>query len=286
MTAEGSVGIVTDSTADIPRGMAEAEGVTIVRLVTTFPDGASFKDGDLSQAEFFERMGRTKALPTTSQPPVGDFIAAYERLLESCSHVVSIHISGKLSGTVEAARQAAQQFGDRVRVVDSRNLSFGLGWPVLVAARAAQMGAAVADVMSAAERARDRSRLVVGVDKLDNLARGGRIGAVSALVGGLLDLKVVFTVSPDGSFAPIARVRGKKAALRETLDFVKREMKGATSGMFCVAQALAPETARELRDALECTFEATEMLVVETGVVIATHTGTAWGIGFLPGEPI
>jgi DegV family protein with EDD domain len=285
VTAAPGVGIVTDSTADIPKAMVQAEGVTIVRLVTTFPDGASFRDGDLTQAEFFERMTRAKALPITSQPPVGDFVSAYERLLETCSHVVSVHISHSLSGTIEAARQAAERFGDRVRVVDSLNLSMGLGWPVVIAARAAKRGAPVAEVVAVAERARDRSRLIVGVDKLDNLARGGRIGAVSAFLGGLLDLKVLFTVDRDGAFAPIARVRGKKAALRETLEFVKREMKGATSGLFCVGHAMSADTAEQLRAAISSMFDVTEMVVVETGVVIATHTGTCWGVAVVPGEP-
>jgi len=278
------VAVVTDSTADIPPAMAADEGVTVVRLVTTFPDGQTFHDGELTQAEFFERMGRARALPTTSQPPVGDFEEVYERLLETFSHVVSIHVSGKLSGTIESARQAAERFGDRVSVVDSRNLSWGLGWQVLIAARRAMAGAAVADVVAAAERARDKARLIVGLDKLDNLARGGRIGSVSAFLGGMLDLKVLFTVDADGSFAPVARVRGKKAALRETLEFVKREMKDAKDGMFCVVHAMSADAAEHLREGVASMFDATELLVMETGVVIATHTGTGWGIAFVPGE--
>lgn len=278
------VAVVTDSTADITPQLATDEGVTIVRLITTFPDGQAFRDGDLTQVEFFERMGRARALPTTSQPPVGDFEEVYERLLETFSHVVSIHISGRLSGTIESARQAAERFGDRVSIVDSRNLSWGLGWQVILAARAAAMSAAATDVVAAAERARQRARLTVGLDRLDNLARGGRIGAVSAFLGGLLDLRVLFTVDEDGSFAPVARVRGKKAALRETLEFVKREMQGAKNGVFCVVRALSEDVAIQLRDGLESMFDTTEMLVMETGVVVATHTGTGWGIGFAPGE--
>lgn len=282
----GRVAIVTDSTADIPPGMAEAEGVTVVRLVTCFPDGASFRDGDLTQADFFERMDRARQLPTTSQPPVGDFVLTYETLLERFSHVVSIHISHRLSGTIEAARQAAERFAGRVSVVDSLNLSWGLGWQVIAAARAAAMGAAASEVVEVCERARARARLVVGLDKLDNLARGGRIGALSAFVGGLLDLKVVLTVSEEGAFAPVARVRGRKAALHETLEFVRREMRGATSGMFCVVHALSEEAALQLRDALASMFDASELMVLQTGAVIATHSGTGWGIGFLPSETV
>ena len=137
MTGVRSVAIVTDSTADISPAIAEAEGVTVVRLVTTFPDGSSFRDGELSQEEFFQRMGTTGDLPTTSQPPIGDFIAAYEGLLERFASVVSIHVSGRLSGTIEAARQAAERFGERVSIVDALSVSWGVGWPVVIAARKA-----------------------------------------------------------------------------------------------------------------------------------------------------
>jgi DegV family protein with EDD domain len=272
MSAVRQVAVVTDSTADIPAALADAEGITVVPLVTTFPDGAAFADGDLTQAEFFERMARSRSLPTTSQPPVGDFTAIYGRLLDSFPSVVSVHVSNRLSGTIESALQAAKHFGERVSVFDSLNLSTALGWQVIAAARAA------------AEDVRSRVGHIIGIDKLDNLARGGRIGAVSAFMGGLLDLKVLFTVDAHGEFQPVARVRGQKAALRETLEFVRRGMGGATKGRFFVCHAMSPDIAAYLRAALEAAYEATEISIVETGVVIATHTGTGWGISFVPGE--
>jgi DegV family protein with EDD domain len=284
MNATRQVAVVTDSTADIPAALADAEGITVVPLVTTFPDGATFADGDLTQAEFFERMARSRALPTTSQPPVGDFSAVYERLLEAFPSVVSVHVSNRLSGTIESALQAAKHFGDRVSVFDSLNLSTALGWQVLAAARAAAQGADADAVIAAAEDVRSRVGHIIGIDKLDNLARGGRIGAVSAFMGGLLNLKVLFTVDAHGEFQPVARIRGQKAALRETLEFVRRGMGGATKGRFFVCHAMSPDVAAYLRSALEAAYEATEISIVETGVVIATHTGTGWGISFVPGE--
>ena len=282
MTDPGRVAIVTDSTADIPPRLAEDEGITVVRLVTTFPDGACFRDGDLSQAEFFERMGRSRALPTTSQPPVGDFTAVYESLLERFAHVVSIHVSHRLSGTIESARAAAETFGGRVSVFDSLNLSTALGWQVLEAARTAATGASVPDVIAAAECVRSRVRHIIGIDKLDNLARGGRIGAVSAFMGGLLNLKVLFTVDADGAFQPVTRSRGHNAAMRKTLEFVRQGMGDSRRGRFFVANAMSPEIATYLRDAIAATYDATELRIVETGVVIATHTGSGWGISFVP----
>jgi DegV family protein with EDD domain len=215
---------------------------------------------------------------------VGDFVRVYEELLGRFPHVVSVHISNRLSGTIEAARQAAEGFGDRVHIFDSLNLSTALGWQVIDAARAAARGEGPAEIMEAAARLRPRVRHIVGLDRLDNLARGGRIGAVSAFLGGLLDLKALLTVDSDGAFKPVTRARGHKGAMRETLEFVRREMGGATRGRFMVAHALSPDTAAYLRDAVADAFEVTELFMVETGVVIATHTGTGWGIGFIPGD--
>lgn len=277
-----TVAVVTDSTADIPADMAQSEGITVVPLITTLADGTVFHDGDLSQAEFFERMGSSHTLPTTSQPPVGDFMRVYEDLLERFDHVVSVHISNRLSGTIESARQAAAGFGDRVHIFDSLNLSTAEGWQVIEAAREAATGAGPEQVLAAAERVRSRVRHIVGLDKLDNLARGGRIGAVSAMLGGLLDLKVMLTVDADGSFQPVARTRGKKAALRETLEFVRRGMGDSRKGRFFVAHALSPETAESLYESLVETYEAVEIRIVEAGAAITTHTGTGWGIAFVP----
>lgn len=281
--AADGVCIVTDSTADLPADLAEREGVTIVPLRIAFPNGETFYDGELTQAQFFERMNASRTLPTTSQPAVGDFVDAYERMLERCASIVSIHCSGRLSGTVESARQAAQRFGDRVRVIDSLNLTWGLGFQVLAAAREAARGGAPADVVRATESIRDRVRLIVGLDGLDNLARGGRIGAVSAFLGTLLDVKVLLTVTPEGAFSPVARARGMKTALRETVDFVKREMADAKTGAFCFCHALSLERAESLRETVTSMYDATEAFVVETGVVIATHSGTGWAIAFVPG---
>jgi len=278
------VAIVTDSTCDIPAEMATAEGITVVKLITTFPDGECFHDGELTQAEFFERMGRSKERPTTSQPPVGDFARVYEELLRSFPHVVSVHISNKLSGTIESARQAAQDFAGRVRIFDTLNLSTAAGWQAIEAARVAIRGSGPEEALEAAERIRGRVRHIVGLDRLDYLARSGRIGAVSAFMGGLLDLKVTLTVDEDGAFKPVARSRGHGAAMRDTLEYVRRQMGGETRGRFMVAHALSPDTAAYLRDAIAEAYEATELLIVETGSAITTHTGTGWGIGFVPGE--
>jgi DegV family protein with EDD domain len=275
-----TIRVVTDSTSDIGRGLRERLGIEIVPLSVTIGD-ETFADGTLSQAEFFEKMAASPVLPTTSQPAVGAFRDTYERLLLTTQDIVSVHISSHLSGTVEAAREAAKAFPGRVHVIDSLNLSWGLGFQVLEAARSAAAGLPLGEVTSAVERVRDRVQLIVGLDRLDNLAKGGRIGKVTAFLGGMLNMRITFCVC-DGAFQPVGRARGAVAILRQTIEWISQRMEGHDRGAFCVMHAMAPESAAWLKSAIEERFGVAEMHVAETGTVIATHTGTGFGVAFVP----
>jgi DegV family protein with EDD domain len=279
----GTFTVVTDSTADISPAMAAERGIEVVPLTCAIGDD-SFLDGTLTQQQFFDRMNASPRLPTTSQPPVGAFVEAYERGLAAADHVVSVHISEKLSGTISAARQAAEMFAGRVHVFDSLNLSWGLAFQVMEAAAAAREGVGHLEALKRLERARERVKLIVGIDALDNLAKGGRIGKVSALLGSILNLKVTFTVDETGAFQPLARVRGEKAALESTLEWVASLLPASGKGAFAVGHALSEERAFWLRDEIARRFDASEIIVYEAGSVICTHTGTGWGVAVYPGE--
>jgi DegV family protein with EDD domain len=273
--------VITDSTADIPADIALERGIEVVPLSVHIAD-ETFLDGVLTQEQFFERMNAAERLPTTSQPPVGTFVEAYERALATADEVVSVHISNHLSGTVESARQAAEGFSGKVHVFDSLNLSWGLAMQVVDAAASAAEGLSTAAALESLAVARQRVRMIVGLDKLDNLAKGGRIGQVSAFLGSFLNLKVTLTVDETGVFQPVARTRGEKAALEHTLEWVAKQMGDATTAKFAVGYMLSQDRAEWLRDRLLERYEATEMVVYPTGSVIATHTGTGWGVTVLP----
>lgn len=277
--ADASFAVVTDSTADISKDTAARLGIEVVPL-SVIIDGQTFRDGELSQSEFFALMNSSPTLPTTSQPPIGEFVAAYERALAKADEVISLHIGGKLSGTLEAARQGAERFADRVHVFDSRTLSWALGFLVQNAVVAASEGLTASAALARLERTRERVKLIVGLDNLDNLAKGGRIGRLSAFMGSMLNIKVTFSVAPDGSFAPEGRSRGEKAALAYTLEWVAARLGKARRGRFAIGYAMVPERAEWLKDRIAERFEAVELLVYETGCVIATHTGTGWGVAF------
>lgn len=275
--------VITDSTADIAPELAAERGIEVVPLSVTIA-GETLLDRTLTQAEFFERMAEAPELPTTSQPSVGAFVEAYERALATAEEVVSVHISEKLSGTYDSAIQAAREFAGHVHVFDSRNLSWGLALQVFEAAAAAKQGLSVPATLERLERARDRTRLIVALDSLENLAKGGRIGKVSAFLGSMLDLKVTLTVDPTGAFAPVARSRGEKAALRHTLDWVTAQMGSRTRARFAVGYATQRERAEVLAEQLRERFDVIELHIYDAGSVICAHTGSGWGIALLPEE--
>jgi len=283
MDGQRKFAIVTDSTADIPAGLSRERGVTVVPLAVSFGD-ETMQDGALTQAQFFERMGREPQLPTTSQPAPGAFVEAYSRLLETSQEVLSIHISNKLSGTLESAHQAAAEFPGRVHVFDSLNLSWGLALQVMEAVRLADTGLDSASVIEALEAVRSRVRLIVGLDSLDNLAKGGRIGKVSAFMGSMLNLKVTLTVDSEGAFQPVARSRGERAALDHTIEWVTQQMRNNARGRFAVGCALFPERAERLAEAIRERFDVEELVLYEAGSVICAHTGTGWGVALLPAD--
>ena len=277
MTSDRAICVVTDSTSDIPRELAAELGITVVPLSVTI-DGDTFEDGSISLGEFFRRMQASKELPKTSQPSVGAFAAAFETALERCAEVVCVTISNRLSGTFESAAQAAREVGERVHVLDTLNLSWGEGYQVIEVARAAAAGASVADIKHAFEQVRSRVHMIVGLDSLENLAKGGRIGKVSALVGGMLNLKVLLTVASDGSFEPVGRERGATAALQATVDWIGERIDATRRAAFAVQHAESPNKAAWLEHAIRERFTVAELRVIEAGAVISSHTGTGWGV--------
>ena len=275
-----AVAIITDSTSDLPADVCAEHGITVVPLALTI-DGETMTDGTLSQPEFFKRMNAAAELPTTSQPSVGAFVETYRLALEEASHVVSVHISEKLSGTLASARAAAEQFAGQVTVVDSKNLSWALGFQVLEAARAAASGLEPAAIVERVESVRDRVQLLVSLDALDNLVKGGRISSFAGKVGGALNVRLAITVK-DGAFVPVRPYRSAKAAFNHGLQWIENRMEGTKRGAFCVIHALSEERAIALKEAITERFDPSELYLAETGTVIATHTGVGWGVAFVP----
>lgn len=277
--------VVTDSAADLPSSLAARLGIHVVPLPVTV-GSETFDDGTLSQEELFQRIHDAgQAAVGTSQPSPGTLASVYERALHDADEVIALHISSQLSGTCDLARTVSQQFGGRVHVFDSRNLSWGLGWQVVEAAAAAAEGLTLAETLPRLERARDETRIVVTLDSLDRLKRSGRIGSVATYLGALLNIKVSVAVNSSGAFVPVRGNRGDRAASRSMLAWMTPHMLGAKGGRFAVGHALAPERAEALAEAIRDRWEVDDLVMYEAGSAISVHAGTIWGVAFRPLTP-
>ena len=274
--------IVTDSTADLPPDLARARGITVVPL-TLMLDGESLLDGvDITPEQFYRRLVNAKTHPTTSQPSPGRFAEAYESLLADHDAVVSIHISEKLSGTYASALQGAEIAGqDRVRVVDSRNVSMSLGLLALVAGQMADAGESADEIVKTVENIRQEAQTYFSVATLEFLRRGGRIGRASALVGSVLQVKPVLCIR-DGVVTPLERVRTFDRALDRVAQLT-REMDRGQGVCLIVGHAGAQNDAERLSRMLEPIAET--LMVQPLGPVVGAHAGPGVvGVGCYPAD--
>jgi DegV family protein with EDD domain len=264
--------IVVDSTADFPEAPERYPNWRVVPLYVRFGD-ESFRDYvDLGPADFYARLRASPVMPTTSQPTPGDFQAVYEELGEY-ERVYSLHIAGTLSGTVESARLAATEFGDRIRVVDTETASAAVAMLGLAIQRRLDRGTADEEVEELVRRHRRESQLIFTLDTLDYLARGGRIGRAAAWAGGLMRVKPVLTIR-DGGVVPLKRVRGNQRAFQE---FGSAFESGSVDGAalrVAIADADAPDRTEAVKELVRRTRPQAQLELVTTlGPVIGTHAG-------------
>jgi DegV family protein with EDD domain len=273
-----AVKVITDSTADLPPEVAEQLGIRVVPLNVHFGE-ETYKDGiTITADEFYRRLVSSPALPTTTQPSVGEFIQVYKEL--EGQEVVSIHISAKLSGTINSALQAKEALGagENIAVVDSKQVSMGLGLIVMEAARAAQQGASFREVVEEAERAIPQTQFLGLLDTLEYLQKGGRIGKAQAFLGTLLRIKPILSVR-DGEAHPLERVRTRERALDRLVEIVKEY---APLKALAVIHSTTPEEAEALRQRLSPLAPDIDILMGRFGPIVGTHLGPgALGVALL-----
>ncbi|MES9604131.1 DegV family protein [Actinomadura sp. NPDC000929] len=266
-----AVAVVTDSTAYLPPGLAERHGLTVVPLQIAV-GGATRDEGDISTAEAALALKEWHPV-TTSRPAPRRFADAYEAAAASGAHVVvSVHLASALSGTVEAARLAAEDAPVPVRVVDSGTIGMGLGFAALSAAAAAMAGGSAADAVSAAVRRAGLTRSLIYVDTLEHLRRGGRIGAAASLWGSALMVKPLLEIT-GGRIAPLEKVRTSSRALArlEELAVAEAGARRVDLGVQHLSAAARAETlAARLRERVP---HVQDVYVGEVGPVIGAHVG-------------
>lgn len=274
---------MTDSTADLPPALQDELDITVVPLNVHFGDQVFRDQVDLSTDAFMERLTRSAVLPHTSQPSPGAFATAYEALAHNHDGIISIHISGKLSGTVQSAQLAKTQLGARVpiEVIDSRNVSLGLGLQVVRAAELARSGLDLAALAGRLRDETDRYHLVFFVDTLEYLQRGGRIGRAAALAGSVLRLKPVLRIE-EGQVVPHERTRTRARAIAVLEQFVHSLSR---IERLAVVHSTSPDEAERLAASFSSLTPQHPPIVATFGPVVATHAGPgAVGVIAFEGE--
>jgi DegV family protein with EDD domain len=265
------VKVVTDSVADLPTAVLNELGIATVPIYVQL-DGEVFRDGqDLSTEQFYDKLQRSRTMPTTSVPSPLIFAETYDRLAQETDQILVITVTSRLSGVNEVARKAIALMKRRCRVevLDSRWAIMAQGFIVMKAAQAAKKGASFSEVVAEAKRQRERVHLRAAFDTLEYLKRGGRVGKAQALVGSILHINPVIGMK-DGEVVPVARERSRAKAIDNLYNFAAGF---ARVDELAVEHAVATADAASLMTRLSQKFPGQTIHESHTSPVIGTHTG-------------
>ncbi len=269
------IGIVTDSTADIPVEDVSRHHIKVVPAILVI-EGQSFADGnDISRTEFYDRMPHMRTPPTTATPSVGTFQSVYETMLkEGLQTIFSLHVASPLSGIFNTAKMAAQSFGERVKVIDSGSISMGLGFQVIAAAVAAARGLSPEAIEEHIEQVRQKIRVIAMFDTLEHIRRSGRVSWVTARIGSLLRVKLFVEVL-EGAVLNLGQTRTRRKGIAHLKSLIEK-LENIHS--LAILHSNAEEDARQMLADLNLQLP-TQPYIVNTTPVIGTHVGPN-GLGF------
>jgi len=280
--------IVTDSTANIPPELLNGNPVVSLPLQVIW-GSEIYRDGiDIQPKDFYERLAVDKVMPSTSQVTPEEFKNLYSRLISEGYDILSIHISGKLSGTMASAQQAKRAFPNaKIELVDSNTTSMALGFQVLSASRMAETGGSLAECHSVATAAAKHSGVFFVLNTLEFLHRGGRIGGAQAFLGHMLNLKPLLEIR-DGRIEAVERVRTLSKATDRMLDLVEARIKDEPGPIrLCAVHANAPAEADKLLNQAIKRFPSSlisDAVISTVSPVLGTHAGPgALGLVYMAG---
>ena len=267
-----AIKVVTDSTSDLPADVAESLGIEVVPLNVHFGSDVYKDRVNLMPDTFYDKLINGDVLPTTSQPSVGEFIDVYERLGSDADGIVSVHISEKLSGTMNSARLASQQANADcpIEVVDTFQVSMGVGICAMEVAEVANSGGDMNQVILAARNAVTRSQCFFMLETLEFLQKGGRIGKAQALIGNLLKIRPMLMLQ-GGEVHPLGRERTRRKGIAKLVDTV--EELAPISGLAVMYSTALDEAQTLAQNISKFMIEGREPMMLQIGPVIGTYAG-------------
>jgi DegV family protein with EDD domain len=274
--------VVTDSTAYIPKKLREKLDIYMIPLSVIFGNEIYQEELELGATEFFEEVKQRGELPTTSQPPIGQFVELFEKLSKEYDAVISIHLSSGISGTYQGAVTAGTMVeGIQVYPFDSEISCMVQGFYVMEAAEWARAGRSAEEIIARLEVMRKSIKAYFMVDDLNHLQRGGRLSSAQALIGGLLQVKPLLHFD-EKKIVPFEKIRTRKRAMKRIVDLLEEDVKGGEPFRAVIIHANREEEALSWKSELEAQFPNVEFMLSYFGAVIGTHLGEgAMGMGWV-----
>ena len=268
------IAIVTDSTSDIPKNMVNENQITSVPLSVIFEEETFLDDGkQITTEEFYKRLRSAEKLPTTTQPTPKDFVDVYNKLLEDHDRILSIHISKKMSGTINSAEMAKQQMPDApIEILDSEYVHMPLGFLVLEAAKIAKVGGPYDEILSTIDGLKNKMNELFVPSTLEYLKKGGRIGKAKGLIASLLEIKPILTLH-DGEVSQFKTARRWNQAKTEIINSMETLISDPSKLIVSVGDSDTEEDGAEMYDRIKEKFNPKEIFRVNIGTVVGTHLG-------------
>ncbi|MCG9479314.1 MAG: DegV family protein [Actinomycetia bacterium] len=274
--------IVTDSTADIPGELLEKYNIHLVPLSVIFGNQSFREDGkEITAAQFYQKLQESRALPKSAQPSPGDFFETYSRLFKTYDNVISIHISKKMSGTIDSAVMAKKKIADKnIEIIDSELVHMPLGFLVLNAAQMAQQGKSVDQIVEGTNNLKSKMHSLFIPNTLEYLQKGGRIGRARSLIASVLEIKPILTLK-FGEVSQFKTTRRWRQAKNELVKSMAAMVDDPGRLIVSVADSDTWSEGEEMKQKIEETFHPKQIIRVSFGCVLGTHLGPgALGITF------
>ena len=242
------IGLVTDSTCDLPVDLLEKLNIEVVPLRVHFGTEKFIDGKEIDSAKFFNKIKTSSEMPKTSKPSKQAFLDQYTQMLKIFDNIISIHVSKGLSSTYDSAKLAARDIGeDKVKVIDSASISLGLGFQVLMTAKLIENNYSIKEILKRLKKTKEKVNCIFTVENLTYMKEGGRIGKARAFLGSIFNINPIIEISPiTGKVKPLDKIRGNKKTLQKMSELIIEKIKDDKKAWVGILHGERPETAQQL----------------------------------------
>lgn len=267
--------VVVDSSADIPLNVAREEGIVVIPMPVNINGKTFFEGVDVFPDEFYPQFKSFRELPKTSQPNPGTIKETYEKVIANGDEVVAIHLSSGLSSTYATTLMVRDMCSapEKIHIIDSLGASWGYGLLALLVNRYLKTSPSWNEAEPRILQMRNQMRYTFTLDTLEYLVKGGRVSKTAGFIGGLLDVKPVLEVTPDGRLEPFAKVRSRKAALRKLIEVMIEEIDHPEEQIIGISHSYCLAEAQAFAEEIRKHVNVKDIMISDIGCVIGSHTG-------------